>query len=486
MNPFVWMAQQVANIFGRSAGKLLSAGTNVFTVTTPEVYAPIDSKNAIDEGFNASTPVYSIVMKDAKKFGSIPIYLYSANKREEKSGRVSKLLKSAAIPEVLRLLHETKAMSKLSDGGKAQALTNLLNRPNKYQGQDLFFTTVRAYYKNCGEAMIWLNRGDLEPYRLPDGTLDDKAIDRLPVIEMYVLPSNLLTAIPDPTNLWGILGWVLEVGQRVYIRAGDVIHWKNVNLEFDASTRAHLRGMSPLKPGAKTTAEGNSLSKYSMRSAQNDGAKAVLFNESMNAMTSTQQADVKRVVDAKINNNDVAGTVATLQGKWGVANLAQSSKDLEVLDKKKFNWQEMCFLLDVPVEFFDPAVIQANKKQAQLGWITNDIIPACKQFNGELNRVLLKAFGLDGTGLIASDYSELPEIQEAAILAAKTLQEIWSIEPDAIRELLGFEPLGELFAEPWIPTGGRTPISHMQSPEDEIATELEMQRINDSRGAGAE
>lgn len=438
-------------------GKPFVLGSRVFSLSTPEVFSPINSATAIDKGFNASTAVYSIVMKDAKKFGSIPLYVYDAKKKEEKA---------------VHPLMEVKALNKITEAkGSTALLTQLINRPNKYQSQDAFLTMLRAYFKICGEGMIWLNRGDIEGYRLPDGSFDDMAIDRLPVLEMHVLPVNLITVIPDPEDVWGVLGYILEAGERLTMRASDVIHWKSVNLDFDASSRSHLRGMTPLTPGAKTLEEGNSLAKGSMRMSQNDGAKAVIYNETMDKMTPTQSSDVKRVVDAKINNTEVSGQVALLQGKWGLLNLAMSSKDMEMIEKKKMSWQELCFLFDVPNEFFDTQTTFANKEQALLAWVTNEIVPACKQLSGELNRVLLKAFKLEGVALISADWSELPEIQKSMAESAKTLQDIWSITPDDVRSFLGHEPLGGKFGEPWVPSG-RVPMSEMNDGSEEIEAEL--------------
>jgi hypothetical protein len=160
------------------------------------------------------------------------------------------------------------------------------------------------------------------------------------------------------------LGYTFIAGQEVVMRKGDVIHWQSTTLDFDVATRTHLRGLTPFTPGSKTLEESNSVSRASMRSAQNDGAKAVIYNETMNSMTVTQQTDLKKVVDAKINNNDVASAVATLQGKWGMLDLSQTAKDQMHIEKKKFNWQEWCFLLKVPFEFFSTETTFANKEHS--------------------------------------------------------------------------------------------------------------------------
>lgn len=325
---------------------------------------------------------------------------------------------------------------------------------------------------------IWCNRGDIEAYRNEDGTFDDYTIDRLPILEMYVLPPTVVSIIPDPSNLWGAVGYVLEIGERVPMRFGDVIHWKDINLEFDASSRPQLHGMSPIKPGSATLEESNSLSRASMRMSQNDGAKAVLFNETMNAMTPQQQSDLKKVIDAKINNVDVAGSVATLQGKWGLHSLAMSSKDMEMIDKKKMSWREIALLFEVPPQLVDTDTKYDDLDSSLLQWVNNSIAPGCKQLDGEMNRVLLKSFKLEGKAFIATDISDIPEVQASMIKRAKEMQEIWSISPDEVRELLMYEPLGGKFAEPWVVTN-RTPLS--ESSVDDGTDEL-LNDIQNDRG----
>jgi hypothetical protein len=458
---------------GRSfLGKPLSAGSSIFSFSTPEVYTNHDNLTSIPQGFNASTAVYSIVMKDADKFGSIPRFVYDAAKREEKA---------AKFRGFTRIEHKATPGDYYEE---APALTELLNRPNPFQGADMFLTLFRAYWKVCGESFIWLNRGDLERYRLPDGTLDDMAIDRLPVLEMYVLPANLISIIPDDSNLWGILGYVLEVGERIGIRKNDVIHIKMPNLNFDGASRTHLRGMSPLTPGSKTLGENQALTLASMRQAQNSGAKGIATNELTISQTPEQQTQVKRVFDEKINNNQIAGSVAALQGKWNYFNIGQTSVEMELMAAKEMSWKELCFLFKVPYEFFDSHTPYAEKQLTQFGWLTNDLIPACKQLDGELNRALLKAFSLEGKALICTDASDLPEMITAMVDAAKSMQELWCLSPNDVREFMGQERYDDdRFDQPWVPTG-RVPLDDVLDPEAQAALDNAAYDIGTNRSNG--
>jgi len=471
MNIFSTLSAQVSRIAGSLRATARQVYTRVFARNSPEVYPDISGKNAIDKGFNFNTAVYSIIMKGARKFGSVPRYVYNKDQYEEKSKKLKQL-------PIHPIIAEYKAYTPYVDkrpSALAPSLTELLKRPNEYISEDLFYEALFCYYKTTGEAMIWLNRGDLNAYRQEDGSFNDSAIDKLPVLEMYVLPPDKVTIIPDPYNLWGLLGYILEVGERVHMRKADVIHWKSTNLNFSEDTRDHLRGWPALRSGKKSLEMNNSMTDASVRMAQNDGARFVLYNETMGAMSPQQQTDLKAVIDRKINNNDVKSAVATLQGKWGGIDLGKSATDMELLDGKKFSWQELCFLFDVPFEFFDPHTPFAEKQMAMLNWITNSMEPLTKQLDGEMNRQLLIAFGLQDKAFIGCDYMGLPEMKQLATDTAKKLQDIWSVTPNEVRETMGYEAFAdERFNEPWVP-GDRVPVSELAdgASDEDILKQLE-------------
>src|SRR5437868_2963662 len=133
MNVLQKFGSYISNFLGSK--RWISSLINIGTI---ESFPTIDGKNAVDKGFNANTAVYSIVMRDAEKFGTIPRYVYNKAKMQEKG---------------VRRKIETKAAA---DNILENPLSVLLNRPNDYEGQDIFLTKLRAFYKVAGEAFIWL------------------------------------------------------------------------------------------------------------------------------------------------------------------------------------------------------------------------------------------------------------------------------------------------------------------------------------------
>lgn len=426
-------------------------------ISTREVLPDIDAERAITDGYNANAAVYSIIETDAEKFASIPRYVVDAKSLEEKSRK-------------LPMRYKAYAQGKKIEND----LTKLLNRPNPYQGQAAFFKTIRSYYKVCGEAFIWINRGDTEG-------MTDTQIATTPVLEMYPLPSYRMKVVPDPDNMYGILGYILQAGSGdIPLRKDEVIHWKSTNLTFDLSTREHLRGMTPFKPGSSILQTNNDATHSSIRMYQNDGAKAAIFNKTNNKMTPQQESDIRSVIDRKINNNDVKGAVAALNGEWGVVDLSKSSVDMELLEGKRLSFQELCALLGPPYHLFNPSVTRDNLEYSQRYWVSNKIIPASKELDDELNRVLLRAFKLEGRAIIQCDYMALPEMQEDLAKLSEWLMKTWPIYPNEVREALGYEKSTDpLMDEPWVPQS-LTPMSQMQGDGfDDMLNELGVQGAND-------
>lgn len=438
-NVFSQIGSAVASWFSRQRTSLL----RVFTTGTHEVYPDINATTAISRGFNANTAVYSIVKKDAKKFGSIPRYV------------------------------ESEAQEGKAEEGLPGALTDLLNRPNPYQGQDAFLTLVRAFYKICGESFIWLNRGDTDT--LVDDEfvkIDDLAQGKKPVLEMYVLPPNQVIVVPDPENIFGVYGYILESNVRIPIRAVDMIHWKDINLEFDLVSKPHLRGMSPLTPGNRTLEQNNSATNAAVRMYQNGGAKGALVNETMARMSPRQETQLREVIDGKVNSNDVKNAIAAFEGKWSYLNFGLTSVDMELLKGKDYSMKELCFLFGLPFELFDSETTYQNKEMAQKGWVINEIMPDCKQLDGEMNRVLPKSFGLEGKVSICSDFDSLAELQED-----KKTQIEWLMKGpftvNEVREATGYEESTEEGADEILLPSGLTKLSDLAGDGGEdILTQL--------------
>lgn len=418
----------------------------------PLIYPDIDIDAIIEKGYEGNAAVYTVVKKDAVKFASIPQYVYKVTGKQRKA--------------------------------EENDLSKLLKRPNEFQGGAAFREAVRGFRKLCGESFIWLNRGDVnERYDSVTQTFiprTDDQMDRMPVVEMYVVPPQIVKLIPDPNNKFGILGYqICYGGKDFFVRKNDMIHWRSPGMFFDVYGRQHLRGMSPLKPGRRLLTQDNDATDSMVRMYQNDGARGLLYNETFDDLTVTQKSNIDEIVSRKVNNLDVKGTIATVQGKWGFANFGGTAVDMDLIKAQELTMRRICNLLDVPPEFFMDTTYE-NKEKAMRGWVYNSMIPAINEYDDELNRLLLKAFNLGSNYIIANDTSELPELQEDMQKFVSSLASAWWLTPNEKREAMRYEVRPEKeFDEPYIPSG-ITPLSMSNQNDgfDAMKDELAKQGIN--------
>lgn len=447
---FTSIGNLAARVFGRPG---FSPSTRVWGIGTTEVYSPIEQETAISRGFNANTAVYSIVKKYAKKAASIDRYL------EDKSTE--------------------------DPYPNSHPLMMLLKRPNPNQSDHAFFKLVFGNYKLFGEAFIWLNRGDELLAVNGVGELYERTpqeYSRQPVLEMFVIPANHIVVIPDPDDPFNTVGYRLRNRPDVYFRKEDMIHWMDINLDWDEFSRPQLRGMTPLKPGYKTLAADNAATDSMVRMFQNDGAKGALANKTIAPMTPKQETQLNQVMGEKINNKEVKNAIAAFQGDWTYLNFGLTSVDMETLNGREFIYKEFCFLFDVPYGFFDSHTPYAEKQLAARDWISGSIKPDCQELDGELQRVLFIAFGLtDATARICSDFDDLPEMQEDKAKQAEWLMKVWPITPNEVREALDYEPSPDpKMDEAWVPSGFM-PVEEALAPDPAEAAYNQL--LNGTNGA---
>lgn len=424
-----------------SGRDLAQRASLMLAVHNLEVIPHIDVLGAITEGFNGNTAWYTITKKDANKFASFPMYVMDV-KKFEKAAKLT--------------------------GGAADKLQKLLQAPNKQEGQAAFLKKVRSYFKTCGEAFIELNRGDMEER-------NNTKLALMPVIEMYVLPAQYVKIVPADDNVWGVAGYNVEYnGVRRFIPEANVIHWKDVNLSFDSITREHLRGMSPLTPGAETLAANQDAERATVRMMQNDGTKSIIYGKDpAGSYSPEQESQIRSVVDVRVNGSDNKGRTASIfgAGELGHIDLSATSQDMQLRENKKQTWQDMCALADIPYLLFDPEATYANLSEAKKNWVNDSIIPARHELDDEFNRKLLRAFALEGAAIIYSDPSELPELQDDMKLLTDWMKDSDELTPNERRTAKGFETYDDpLMDEPWV--GGKPLSEHTDDGFNDLANEL--------------
>lgn len=446
-----WVKDRFSSFFSSVRRGIMS-----YAYAAMDIWPSMTQRDAIDKAYAKILAIFAIINKDAAKFCTVPRYVYDAKAMQDEKG------------------------VKLAEGKDYDELMALLRKPNPDQSQCEFMEGARIMFKGTHECFIWLNRGNVAQ-RLDDNTgmlvnRTEQEMNAMPVLEMYVLPSGFVGIIPDPNNVFGALGYWFDVGdgKRIMIRKGDMIHWRKYNPVFEPTTGSHLHGLSPTVVGKDTIQEHQQIIYNSRRMFRNDGAKVVAVDESGQwaDYTEAQRDILTGKINQKLNNPYGKGSVATMGGKWNFQNIAMKSVDMDTIKAKNLTWQELCFLYDIPYEFFASETKYNNAGERAKQWVSNCIIPACQLLDEKLTEALTPAFNLKGKAVILSDFTKLPEMQKNLGELATAFSSMWYVSPNQKLVAAGYEPIkNPLFDEPWVPTGV-TPLSQYQA-ETEFRDESE-------------
>jgi HK97 family phage portal protein len=398
----------------------------------------------VQEGYLSNADVYAIVSFLARKAASIPWYVYKLNDTEK--GRTS-LLKYKQLSKGIAsqgayeraLLERKNAYSENVVMGSP--LAKLLENPNPGQSQDQFLENLYGYRFLSGEGNIWGNDG---------ATVGGK------ILEMFVLPTQFLDIYPDPKDLYGINGYKLMVQNGIDIPKEQVCAWKSWNPDFNATTRSHLRGVSPLRAAYKTLRMSNNAADASAMMAANGGAKGAITPKPLGnivpSFTLEQANIIKRAVNEDINTVDNKGKVAVLQTPWDYLNFGLSSVDMELVKTLQLSMHQWCRVFGLPAVLFDVDTSSYNNYQnAMRDLITNTIVPMACSLRDELNKWLVPRFGEDV--YIDFDITALPEMQQDMERMVRSLRDANWLTFDEKRVAMNYSERGGAYEHSYVNGG---------------------------------
>lgn len=392
-----------------------------------------ESGDYVTKGYLGNADVFAIVSFLARKAASIPWYVYKIKPGERAKASQIKYKNLTKHP-MSRVAFEQAVMERKNAYHEnivtGTPLARLIERPNQYQAQDAFLQNLFGYRFLSGEGDIYLNDG---------GTGGA-------VVEMNVLPTQFLEIYADPNDLYGILGYRLDVEGGIDLAKSQVIMWKDWNPNFDATTRSHMRGVSPVKAAYKTLRMSNAAYDASAMMAANGGSKGaltpkVMTNGLFTNVTPDQAAGIQNTVNEKINGTDNKGRVSVLQTPWEYLNFGLSSIDMELIKAMQVSLQQWCRVFGLPAVIFDTDTSSYNNYQnAMRDLVTNTIVPMCATLRDELNMQLVPRFGEDA--YIDFDITALPEMQQDMERMVRSLRDANWLTMDEKRVAMNYEAKG--------------------------------------------
>lgn len=414
------------------------------------------SKNDWVGAYQSSADLYAVASFLIRKAACIPWFVYRKNEGSkakaalERYKQLSRGLGHKGAYEAA--LMARKAAFDENEIVEDSALSMLLKRPNERQGQDSFFESVFGYRVLSGEANIWVNTGD---------PMDTKGVP----VEMQVLPTQFMDIYADPADVYGILGYRLQIGGGVNIAKENNLMWKNWRPEFNADTRIHLRGISPVQVAWNTYNMGNNASESVANMLKNGGARGALTPVATGtmpppSMTQEQVDAASKSVNDRFNGNRNAGNIGVLARQYDYLNFGLSAVDMAVIDTMKLSLHQWCRVLGLPTVLFDSDHTSDNNYQnAMRDLVTNTNVPMMASLRDELNRWLVPRFG--DTGLfIDFDIQGLPELQRDQEKLVNSLKAAYWLTEDEKRVAMNYEPKGGIYDRSLVPMG-LTPIDNV-------------------------
>jgi HK97 family phage portal protein len=420
-------------------------GTNNLPIQLGNLSLEYDQKDYIS-AYSSNSDVYAIVSFLARKAASIPWAVYTikgGQKSKISLNRYKMLSKGLGHPGAFEraLIERKNALdeAQVEDG----PLAELIKRPNQSQSSDQFFEQLFGYRFLSGEGNIWGNDGN---------------IDNGEFVEMQILPTQFLGIITDPSDLYGINGYKLLVGNGLTLRKENVCAWKSWNPNFDQYTREHLRGVSPIKAAWNLYLSSSYAQQQQAAMMKNGGAKGALVPKAATGqpipnITPEQASKIQQAINDRINNTDKAGSVALLQSSWDYLQFGMSAHDLMMVDSMKYNLNQWCRVFGLPTVLFDSDHTADNNYQNALrDLITNTIVPMCCQLRDELNKWLIPRMKANGM-FLDFDIQALPELQkDISQLVAGLSQAQW-LTMDEKRIAMNYEPKGGEFDMAYVNSG---------------------------------
>ena len=391
-----------------------------------------------EEAYVTNADVYAIVSLLARKASSIPWYAYKKKKDKGSKLALERYKLASRQPFDLKAVEKLRAKALEDDEIVTDSdLARLLERPNPTQGQDKFFESLYIWYWLTGEGFIWGNNGNIE-----GGD----------IVEMYPLPSQKMDHVTDPEDIFGILGWKLNVGRGIYLPKESILQWKMSNpLVID--DHVGIRGLSPLQAAYKVSMMGSEAETAGYSMMKNGGAKGALSPEPVNQqvpMVSLEQAQsIKDFMRDYVNGGTNKGNITVLQTPWKYLDFGLSSVDMQLIESQKITLHKLCRVFGVPVALFEADYMTDNNYQNALrDLVTNTIVPAIASLRDELNRWLA-----DEGVYIDFDVQALPELQKDIEKLITGLANASFLTFDEKREALGYEPKGGAFDVAYVNSG---------------------------------
>lgn len=388
--------------------------------------------NAIRQGFNISSAVYSIVTDISQKAALIPLKVYEVV--DDSAAQKYFAYKKTALYGNPEYHFKTNLLKKnaLKEVPPDNKLQQLIDNPSKDMSRFLFYQTAIGFCLITGNTYIQMPVMEI-------------GADKGTVNELFLWPSQftaIITQVGWPTK---VLGYQFIIDGVQLANTTEVIHVRYPNYDYSVDGQ-QLYGWSPLKSALRTVKLSNNTETAANALLENGGPSVIIANKSISPddfsveQLGKQKAQFQREYAGPGNK----GKYKMMAGDIAAIPLGMSAEDLGILEMYYQSFDMIANVYQVStVEFNNHSGnTESNVKEMRKSNYTRAVLPNLQRLVDGMNMQLTPLYNTKGKKyVIEMDISGIAELQPDMKSMAEWLNVAWQITPNERREYMDFGAL---------------------------------------------
>ena len=349
------------------------------------------------------------------------------------------------ISQVPFILYRQRGKDKI-ELEENHALYKVFLRPNPLMSASQLWEATAIWYCLRGEA-IWI--------------LERSKITEIPS-EIWIFNPDRFRIITDEKS--GLpIGWKYQGQQEISLPLYQVVFFRAYNPYDD------LRGMSPIQAAKEGIDQDYWAAQYNRAFFQNNAEPGGVISIPGN-LTDEQYERLVKQWEERHRGAKKAHRIAILEGGAKYDRVGLSHKDMDFLEQRKWNREEIMMVFKVPkhiLSVYEDVKTYAGLRVLDKGWWQQCLIPKMKYFEAVLDAQLFSYLREDIWGEF--DLSQVEALAEDFDEKVKTAEKLYRMgyPINAINERLNLGmprvPWGDVWWAPW----NVTPVAEVSPSQSE-------------------
>lgn len=418
------------------------------------------------KAYEQNASLYSIVNRITRTASMAPFKVYKI-KDQKKFQKYKNWTGSNATKA--SVMNAMRLKAQVYEEDNSHPLNYLLANPNPFQGGADFVANSIGYRLLTGNRFWLLTQLDI-------------GANAGNVVNIVNLPPDDVAVKGDGT-LFGVSGYVLNLGQSIDIPKESIIHSKYANYRID-SQGSHKKGLSPLVAGERNLVINDYAENRSATELKNAGAAGMVYNKNIDQWSPEQAAAIKDKLHEDVIGLENAAKIAVANGDLGYLQFGQNAQQLGTLEKAKYSMQQLCNIYGVPYILFNADNSTYNNiQEAKKELITMGVIPELVALRDDFNTIA-KMFKAGDGYYIDFDISVFPELQEDLEKQARIMTAAYWLTLNEKRLGMGYdEDNEEEMMDKYLVPSGLTEITQLNPDNIQAQMDHVDQQMNDNGNA---